>query len=94
MRPRGVLKEHAPGTVATGTVGRCKSCSQPNTGLYQRRQAQNQANAETSSGQRPERPATPQEIDSAVLGLEAFMARRHRRVGPEKTSPIVWRRYA
>lgn len=31
MRARGVLKKEAPGTVAWGHSGQCKSCIQPNT---------------------------------------------------------------
>lgn len=114
MRPRGVLKKDAPGTMAWGHSGQCKSCIQPNTTAARRPHllekevtaAMSEDNDqeygidnEDLTGFYEEDPAARQRrvpeavrLKNTVTGLEAFMARRHKRVAAEAVSPIVWGR--
>lgn len=80
MRPRGYTVEMAPGTVAMGHKGMCKSCVQP------RREPKPRV------ARRPAvRPEEGARLDHMVRGLEAFYARRYARgVAPEASPSIVY----
>ncbi|MCC3299770.1 hypothetical protein [Arthrobacter caoxuetaonis] len=112
MRPRGVLKKEAPGTVAWGHSGQCKSCIQPNTTAARRPHLlvkervtpmygddEYGIDSEDLTGFHEEDPEVRRRrvpeavrLQNTVSGLEAFMARRHKRVAAEAVSPIVWGR--
>ncbi|HEX9225759.1 MAG TPA: hypothetical protein VF885_03750 [Arthrobacter sp.] len=80
MRPRGYTVEMAPGTVAMGHKGMCKSCVQP------RRESKPRA-----ARRQPVRPEAGARTAHIVKGLEAFYARRYARgVAPEATASIVY----
>lgn len=88
MRGRGVTREEAPGTVATGHSGMCKSDAQPNTAERRNRQRK-----------RPSvRPVTPvpveEQLDHAVAALQGWIARRHERGVPPEENPIRYQRQA
>lgn len=80
MRPRGYTIEMAPGTVATGHKGQCKSCVQP------RREPK------PRTVRRPSvRPEESVRVAHVVRGLEAFYARRYARgVSPEAMPSILY----
>lgn len=78
MRPRGYTVEMAPGTVAMGHGGACKSCVQPKP----RRKSSTPPIARR-------KPASGADLRAAdtVAGLQAFYARRYARgVRQEKRS--------
>lgn len=80
MRPRGYTVEMAPGTVAMGHKGMCKSCVQP------RREPKVR-----TARRRPVREEESVRISHLVKGLESFYARRYARgVAPEVNSSIVY----
>jgi hypothetical protein len=80
MRPRGYTVEMAPGTVATGHNGQCKSCVQP----------KREPKPKTVRRQ-PVRPEESVRIAHMVKGLEAFYARRYARgVLPEAMPSIQY----
>lgn len=72
MRPRGTTAESAPGTVAMGHKGLCKSCVQPRV---KPRRARRQ------------RPSEDARVAYAASGLQSFMARRYARGVPPETNP-------
>lgn len=75
MRKRGVPLEQAPGTMAYGQRGLCKSCAQPNNLNHVRKSA----------------AAGDERIDSAVHGLNRYFTRgRYARGIPPEPSPVAW----
>jgi hypothetical protein len=78
MRPRGYTVQMAPGTVAMGHKGMCKSCVQP------------PREAKARTGRRPAvRPEESARIAHMVKGLEAFYARRYARGVPPEPVPSI-----
>lgn len=88
MRGRGVTRDQAPGTVASGYSGMCKSDAQPNTA-----ERRNRGRKRLSV-----RPATTvpaeEQLDRAVAALQGWIARRHGRGVPPEESPIRYQRQA
>lgn len=76
MRKRGVPLSDAPGTMAYGQRGLCKSCAQPSNLLYVRKSAEE----------------GDERIDKVVHGLNNYFARgRYKRGIPPEPSPIAWK---
>lgn len=81
MRPRGYTRDMAPGTVATGHNGMCKSCVKPEGDESVPRTVR-------SVSRKPELEVR---VEHAVKGLEAYYARRYARgVAPEAAPAIKW----
>ena len=80
MRPRGYTAEMAPGTVAMGHKGMCKTCVQP------RREPKPRV-----ARRPPARATEGARVAHTVKGLEAFYARRYARgVPPEAAASIAY----
>ena len=76
MRPRGTSAESAPGTVAMGHKGQCKSCGQPRVKARRARQPLQH---------------TPQDprVAYTASGLNSYLARRYARGVPPEAAPSI-----
>lgn len=76
MRPRGVAAEAAPGTVAMGHKGQCKTCVQPRVRARRPRQSR-------------QRSSEAERVAYAASGLASFLSRRYARGVPPEGIPLA-----